>query len=483
MGPDEQVAQELERAAARARQRSGHAAQAALLERAAELSPDPARRAERALAAASAELAGGRAQAAAGLLSAAAGGLAGAAGRARALRLSGAVERALGAESAPATLAAAARALLPHDPAGAVRARLEALEAALWLGRPGELGLIATPAPQPHPAGQPGAPALLLEGLCALYGGRPEAAPAPLRRALQALFVADEPELYGLALLAAGELLDAGALEQVAARWGESARAEGAPAMLAQALIGRAGQVELAQGRLSAAAAALAEARELAAAAARPELVAPARASELLLLCWRGREAQARALVAGPAPAPSGPAAWTQAALAVLELGLGRYQQALEAAERACPPDPAPLLAPALCDLVEAAVRAGAPGRAEAAFRRLCARAGQTGGDWALGLCARARALLCAPGEADEAYREAIERLSYWYWGPRDYTGSTVIVLGSDGDGDREHFKTVEPVGRTYHPYSRRDEHFEIFLCRGLNQHLKTLWPRIKNWG
>jgi hypothetical protein len=71
---------------------------------------------------------------------------------------------------------------------------------------------------------------------------------------------------------------------------------------------------------------------------------------------------------------------------------------------------------------------------------------------------------------------------NYWYWGPRDYTGAIVIVLGSDGDGDREHFKTVDPVGRTNHPYSRRDEHYEIFLCRGLNQDLHTLWPGIKKW-
>ncbi len=71
---------------------------------------------------------------------------------------------------------------------------------------------------------------------------------------------------------------------------------------------------------------------------------------------------------------------------------------------------------------------------------------------------------------------------NYWYWGPSNYTGAIVIVLGSDGEGDREHFKTVEAVGRTYHPYSRRDEHFEIFLCRGLNQDLKTLWPKIKKW-
>jgi hypothetical protein len=71
---------------------------------------------------------------------------------------------------------------------------------------------------------------------------------------------------------------------------------------------------------------------------------------------------------------------------------------------------------------------------------------------------------------------------NYWYWGPRDYTGAIVIVLGSDGEGDREHFKTVEVVGHTFHPYSRRDEHFPILLCRGLNQDLHTLWPSIKKW-
>jgi hypothetical protein len=71
---------------------------------------------------------------------------------------------------------------------------------------------------------------------------------------------------------------------------------------------------------------------------------------------------------------------------------------------------------------------------------------------------------------------------NYWLWGPRNYTGAIVIVLGSDGEGDREHFKTVEAVGRTHHPYSRRDEHFDIFLCRGLNQDLRTLWPKIKSW-
>jgi len=71
---------------------------------------------------------------------------------------------------------------------------------------------------------------------------------------------------------------------------------------------------------------------------------------------------------------------------------------------------------------------------------------------------------------------------NYWYWGPREYTGETVIVLGSDGRGDREHFANVQAAGRVEHPYSRLDEHFDIFLCRGLSQNLQTFWPQVKHW-
>lgn len=71
---------------------------------------------------------------------------------------------------------------------------------------------------------------------------------------------------------------------------------------------------------------------------------------------------------------------------------------------------------------------------------------------------------------------------SFWLWGPREYTGSNVIVLGSDGKGDREFFTIVEPVGRVDNPWSRVDERFEIFLCRDIHPELKTLWPKIKAW-
>lgn len=69
---------------------------------------------------------------------------------------------------------------------------------------------------------------------------------------------------------------------------------------------------------------------------------------------------------------------------------------------------------------------------------------------------------------------------SYWLWGPHGYTGEIVIVLNSDGVGDRQHFASVEKVGRVQSTYSRHDEWFDIFLCRGLNEDLRLLWPKIK---
>ena len=71
---------------------------------------------------------------------------------------------------------------------------------------------------------------------------------------------------------------------------------------------------------------------------------------------------------------------------------------------------------------------------------------------------------------------------TYWIWGPRDYDGSIVIVLGSDGTGDREHFQSVEAAGHVEHPYSRRDEHFDIFVCRGFTGDLQQAWTKIKSY-
>jgi hypothetical protein len=69
---------------------------------------------------------------------------------------------------------------------------------------------------------------------------------------------------------------------------------------------------------------------------------------------------------------------------------------------------------------------------------------------------------------------------SYWIWGPRNYDGSTMIILRSGGRNEPKMFRSVEDVGRVEHPYARRDEFFDIYLCRGLKANLKDVWPELK---
>jgi ATP/maltotriose-dependent transcriptional regulator MalT len=92
---------------------------------------------------------------------------------------------------------------------------------------------------------------------------------------------------------------------------------------------------------------------------------------------------------------------------------LGRYTEALSAAERASHyPKELGLSTLVLPELIEAAMRSGATDRAAEALEELkeCARA--SGTDWALGVEARSRALLSRSEAAEGFYQEAIERLS-----------------------------------------------------------------------
>jgi DNA-binding CsgD family transcriptional regulator len=100
-----------------------------------------------------------------------------------------------------------------------------------------------------------------------------------------------------------------------------------------------------------------------------------------------------------------------QHALAVLELGLGRYEAALSAARDACEHTGLTPLSPALPDLVEAAVRSGERELAVAAAADLANRVRPSGTDWALGMLARSRALVSERTDAEPLYLEAIERL------------------------------------------------------------------------
>ena len=97
---------------------------------------------------------------------------------------------------------------------------------------------------------------------------------------------------------------------------------------------------------------------------------------------------------------------------ALLNNGLGRYQNALAAARRATSyeADPGCLIWP-LIELIEAAARSAATETAAGACERLTVMTDASGSDWALGLQARSQALLSEGEEAELLYRESLARL------------------------------------------------------------------------
>src|SRR3954464_4597980 len=195
-GPEEAVADELERSADRAQARGGVAAAAAFLARAAELTPDPAERGRRAVAAAQAKFDAAASDAALELL--ATGELAplDELHRARLERLRAEIvfARTRGSD-APALLLDAARRLEPVDAAMARETHLEAMAAAMFARRPrdgrgvretAEAARAAPAASQP-----PRAIDLLLDGLATRFTDGYAAGVPPLRKALDAFHRVD----------------------------------------------------------------------------------------------------------------------------------------------------------------------------------------------------------------------------------------------------------------------------------------------------
>ena len=138
----------------------------------------------------------------------------------------------------------------------------------------------------------------------------------------------------------------------------------------------------------------------------------------LAVAAWRGREAENLELIEATieqvVPVGQGLGVTsTKWAAAVLYNGLGRYEDALAAAEQA----PGPPLAMGwahwtLVELIEAAARTGEREAAADALDALTQTTRPSGTDWALGVEARSRALLCDGEEAERLYREATGRLA-----------------------------------------------------------------------
>ncbi|MEA2450169.1 MAG: hypothetical protein QOG63_2101, partial [Thermoleophilaceae bacterium] len=424
-GPDEDVAAELERSAGRAQARGGVAAAAAFLEQAARRTPNAARRGERALAAAQAKHQAGAPDAALGLLATAQAGPLNELQRARVDLLRAQIAFAVNrGRDAPPLLLAAAKRLEPLDVGLARETYLDALWAAMFVGRLAsgddlrEVAQAAHAAPRPGPSRQPPRAAdLLLDGLASLFKAGPPAGTPTLRRALRAFRseqISKEEEIRWLhfACRTAVDLWDDEAWDVLANRHVELARDAGALVELPIALHTRIG-VHLNAGELTAAAALLEEVEVIAEATGSP--IAPYGA--LALAVWRGREAQALELMEactkevvsrgeGSALTAIG---WARAQL---YNSLGRYEDALVPGQEASEHPEELLFARwGLVELIEAATRTAKAALAADAFDRLSDATRGSVTDWALGIEARSRALLSDGETAERLYREAIDRL------------------------------------------------------------------------
>jgi DNA-binding CsgD family transcriptional regulator len=421
-GPDEEVAAELERSAGRALARGGRAAAAAFLERSAALTLDPGRRAGRALAAAQAKYQAGASDAALQLLGTAEAGPPDELRRARADLLRGQIAFSSSRGSdAPPLLLKAARQFEPLDSQLARETYLDALAAAQFAGRlalGGGLREVAEAARMaPPPPGPARPPDLLLDGLALLVTeGYPAGAPV-LRRAVSAFRGTDisrEEELrwLWLASRAARMVWDYDSWNVLSDRQVTLASDAGALIALPLAFNTRVG-LHVFSGEFAEAASMVAQAESVTEAIGSS--IAPY--GTLALAVFRGREAEAAQLTQTAIDDvgrrdEGGGLSFVDWATAVLYNSLGRYEEALAAAQRASEDSPAMYFTGwALVELIEAAVRSGVPERAAGALQRLSDIARACGTDWAVGTEARSRALVSDGAAAENLYREAIDRL------------------------------------------------------------------------
>jgi DNA-binding CsgD family transcriptional regulator/tetratricopeptide (TPR) repeat protein len=421
-GPDEDVAAELERCAARAQARGGLAAAGAFLERSSVLTLDPSRRAARALAAAEAKQQAGALDDALALVARAEAGRLDEAQRAQVdvlrARISFAADR---GREAPTRLLSAAKRLEPLDGAAARGIYLDALTAAFFAGQLGgevdarQVAAAARAAPARESPAH--AADLLLDGLVALIIDGAAAGIPLLRKAVSAFANDDvEPEEGRRWLWLAGRVAtyvwdyeNSDALAQRQIRVG---RKSGALTVLPVTLSSRA-SVELYAGNLAEASSLIAEANAITDATDGQKVgYAP-----IVFAAFRGREPDASRLIDAAtedfrARGEGMGLTVAELATALLHNGLARYDVALAAARQVAE-DPHELWFTPLTmlELIEAATRSGRNDLAAQGLEALSDTTRASGTPWARGVEARSRALLAKGEVAETLYREAIQRL------------------------------------------------------------------------
>ncbi|MCO8273656.1 LuxR family transcriptional regulator [Actinoplanes sp. TRM 88003] len=419
-GPDDQVADELDRCAARAQARGGVAAAAAFLERSVALSLDPERRITRTLAAAQAAFDAGASDNTVTLLNTLDEATLGPPQLAQSDLLRGRAAFARHHDgTGPRLMVRAAERLSGVDPEQSRHSFLDALEMSLVVGRAGGvIGPVVAAARTSAPAST--APDLLDALVVLETHGYPAAAPL-LRRAVD-----DEAEWArrpALATMVAVELFDPD-LHTVISDWlVKTGRATGSPLRLRLGLAQKAVEAIVLTGDPAQALAATAEE----AAIADATDAAPLLYHRLHLAAQRGRRDEFLELAAAVAAEPD-QAGWVtnrHATAATLHNGLADYPAALAAARRATEHDDIFLTGPALPELIEAAVRCDESAVATAALVTLTERTQASGTTTGLGVAAYARGLVTG---AEEHYLQAVELLAESRLTP--YLGRAHLLYG-----------------------------------------------------
>jgi DNA-binding CsgD family transcriptional regulator/tetratricopeptide (TPR) repeat protein len=421
-GADEEIALELELSAGRVQARGGLAAAAAFLQRAVELTGDPARRVDRALAAAEASLGAGIFDAALRLLATAEVGPLDELQRARLdlLRAEAAYSESRGSEG-PALLLRAAKTLVPLDPRLARQTYLDAWSSALFAGqlaRGAGLQDVSREAEAARFAPEDSHPSdLLLHGFSLAFTKGRAAAAAVLEEAAGGFAGNDvsieEVLRWGwLATAAAVMVWDYDSCLAVATRGVQLARDAGALTVLPVSVNVMAQALALG-GEFGTGMELVAEADSVTEATGAQ--VAPYGA--LVLAGFRGRAAQATQLIdttveqytAGGQGTAVQYARWARS---VLLNGLGRYEEAMAAAQEASDDTPELFVSVwAAIEMLEAATRSEELELARTALERITAATAVAPTDWARGIHARSRALVSDGDSAERLYREAVERL------------------------------------------------------------------------
>jgi DNA-binding CsgD family transcriptional regulator len=410
--PNEEVADELERTAQRARNRSGHAAAYRALRRAAELTSSDEHRARRLASAARAAWDAGRPDEATALL------------RATDMRtdaetfaelrhIQGEIELSCGTPLQGATLLReGVDRVARSDPRKALRMLLDMAMCANYAG---DLNVMSEAgrraAALPLRRSEPEAPLIdLIADVTAMLQGNDSEARARLLKALDHLADTTEPRWLMWAAAAANRSGAQARHDEFCRRAEAIARQTTAVGTLAMALQ-RIAWTDLTYGRVAAASIHSAEGLQLAMETGLTNSACFHRAILAWVAAIRGDEetctslaeqASRTALEHGLGP-QSSIAHW---AVGLLHLGLGRWEAAATQLDAVASPAPGTghsfIALWALPDLVEAAVRAGRPDIAEGAATRFAGYAPEGAPDWELALVARCRALITRPSGTKE---------------------------------------------------------------------------------